>query len=318
MKNTFPIYQSNLMRTFFLLSFCFFLSFQLPAQMCDVTNGNFQAWDSVRQEHPWQPDSLDFYWPNQWQPFIWNGIDDHIEQLVPGADGMNDTAVAMYSTEYDANLLTYLACDGKPTVLQGAYYHEGAADDTLTISVQGVRADTSGGNSNLDSLVVDVLFDEIAYDEVILVDTQIIGGAQAFTNFSIPLPYLISDTTPNLIFVIASFNRGPGANTDKRIYALDNIQLLSNSTALDENFETLNAALEVYPNPAHSQVIISPPFQESYKLTMINLYGQTLAVKEQLRGETELDITAIPKGLYVLVLENEQGHILSSKKFIKE
>ncbi|MEM7374817.1 MAG: T9SS type A sorting domain-containing protein [Bacteroidota bacterium] len=306
------------MKKHLLFSLLLLLGFQLSAQMCDVVNGQFQAWDTVRQEHPWQTDSLDFYWPNRWQPFIWNGVDDFIEPLVPGAEGMGDTAVAMYSTGLDASLTHYLACEDNPTVLNGAYYHEGMPDDTLTISVLGVRADTSGGNSNLDTLAVAVIFDLIPYEEIILLDTQLIGGSQSFTNFSLPLPYLTNDTSPNLIIIISVFNRGPGSTTEKRLYALDNLELLSNSTALDESFAAVNSALKIYPNPAHSQMVVSPPFQESFNLRLINPQGQTVQRHPNLVGDIELDLTALPKGVYVLLLENDEHLLLASKKFVKQ
>lgn len=302
------------MKRILVLTITSFLFSHLFAQNCDVSNGTFQNWSTVRLEHPVQTDSLDFFWPDHWIPFIWNGIDDALEPLVPGAGGVGDTAVAMYSTDVGANLSHYFLCEGNPSTFTGSYYHDGASDDSLAFSVFGVRVDTVG-NSELDSLAVAVLFDEVDYEEVFVMDTLIVGGAQSFTSFSFPLDYFTNDTTANLVFVIASFIRGEGTSTEKRIYALDDIAFLGNNTALDEQFHASNALLQVYPNPAQTQITIEPPISEPYSLQIVNLQGQRVRNMEQLQGTVQLDLTGLSKGMYMLLLDNQERQLIGSKKF---
>lgn len=301
------------MKRILLLTLISFLHFHVSAQICDVTNGNFQDWSTIRLEHPVQTDSLDFFWPDRWSPFIWNGIDDAIEPFIPGAGGAGDTAVAIYSFDVGATLAHYFFCDGKPMSFTGSYYHVGESDDSLFFSVFGVQVDTVG-NSNIDSVAEDVLFDEVVYEEIFLMDTVIVGGPQSFTSFSYPLNYLTNDTDANFVFVIASFIRGPGSTTEKRIYALDDIAFLGNNTALDEQFHASNARLQVYPNPAQTQITIEPPVLESYNIEIVNLQGQRVRHLDQQKGTAELDVTGLPSGMYMLLLENQEKQLIGSKK----
>jgi hypothetical protein len=83
------------------------------------------------------------------------------------------------------------------------------------------------------------------------------------------------------------------------------------SATLTIKTETLNDIVRVYPNPTTDKIIIAS--NSPHHSTMFNTAGQTILESNAL----ELDLTDLPKGVYLLNLQNPQNQI-SMFKIIKK
>ena len=78
-----------------------------------------------------------------------------------------------------------------------------------------------------------------------------------------------------------------------------------------------NPALNVYPNPAASQLIIEFPGQVIHAITIIDIYGRTVFLsKESAFNSRTLDISQLPEGVYFL--EAICGNDAAGIRFIKK
>ncbi|MEM6804330.1 MAG: T9SS type A sorting domain-containing protein [Bacteroidota bacterium] len=85
--------------------------------------------------------------------------------------------------------------------------------------------------------------------------------------------------------------------------------MATNPWSEDENFAPdLGIELVVYPNPSNgifSLDIKKEDFiQETYKVRVVNIVGQTVASKEiETNMETKFDLSTLPKGFYFVRVE---------------
>ena len=83
------------------------------------------------------------------------------------------------------------------------------------------------------------------------------------------------------------------------------------SSTLTITSETLNSFVRVYPNPTTEKLFIAS--KTSQKASLFNVAGQKLLES----NATELDVTDLPSGIYLLNLQNTQNQI-STFKIIKK
>jgi Secretion system C-terminal sorting domain len=78
-----------------------------------------------------------------------------------------------------------------------------------------------------------------------------------------------------------------------------------------------NDALTVYPNPAFNSIHISINNEaiENYNIFVVSVLGQVQAVET---AKEEIDISALPAGIYFISVSSKDGKQVLSKKFIKE
>ena len=67
--------------------------------------------------------------------------------------------------------------------------------------------------------------------------------------------------------------------------------------------------MEVYPNPAHNQLNIRCGQLSVSSLQLFDAFGKLLLTRSVNDGECELDLTAVPAGIYLLKAELEDGSI---------
>ncbi|MEM7656488.1 MAG: T9SS type A sorting domain-containing protein [Bacteroidota bacterium] len=305
----------------FLLSLGLSLSFfPLSAQNCNVPNGDASNWGNVRLEHPVQNDSLDFFWPDRWSPFIWNGIDDYVEPYLPGANGVGDTAIATVSIDgFGGGISHYFYCESKPTRYQGEFIHEGLANDSLQITLFAFYVDTVAvGISNIDSLLAKVLFDEIDYTEVAILDTIVVGGDQGYESFDLEVDYLVDNQVPNL-FLLSFFhyqdeNASPG---DSTLHAVDNLNFVFGSTSTADQLANLYE-VQMFPNPAQQQFQLQTTFPESYSVTILDIQGRRVAQYPLQPGSRSVDINQLSQGVYEVLLRNDRQELVGHKRLMVE
>ena len=70
----------------------------------------------------------------------------------------------------------------------------------------------------------------------------------------------------------------------------------------------------IYPNPTSDKLTISTPIQSH--LSILNLNGQELIKQTNLELSTQIDISTLPSGVYIMKLMDEKT--LKVEKIIKE
>jgi hypothetical protein len=81
------------------------------------------------------------------------------------------------------------------------------------------------------------------------------------------------------------------------------------------NTSEISRQIEMYPNPTKGNVTIKAPSMIS-KVEIINALGQTLLVKEVNADNTEIDMSNLAKGVYLVQMHTSGGPII--KKLVKE
>jgi hypothetical protein len=82
------------------------------------------------------------------------------------------------------------------------------------------------------------------------------------------------------------------------------------------NYNLKNAALNIYPNPANSELRISNAFQGNVFYEIKDLSGKTIASDQLNTISKSIDIKALSEGMYILELKNKDN--ILTKKFVKQ
>ncbi|MCS6824923.1 MAG: T9SS type A sorting domain-containing protein [Cytophagaceae bacterium] len=96
------------------------------------------------------------------------------------------------------------------------------------------------------------------------------------------------------------------------------------SLSQDQNYnntflnDILASSINIYPNPAKENVTITlPNVNSDYStLQVLNLQGNILIEKEATTGDVMLDISVLPKGIYILRIPS--SNLIVTKKLVKE
>jgi hypothetical protein len=78
-----------------------------------------------------------------------------------------------------------------------------------------------------------------------------------------------------------------------------------------------DSEFEVYPNPFNEGISIRPRNNDAYHLTICNALGQTIYFSENQIGITQVDLSNHKKGLYFVLITNE-NNVSLTKKIIKQ
>jgi hypothetical protein len=87
---------------------------------------------------------------------------------------------------------------------------------------------------------------------------------------------------------------------------------LSNITGIRESSDILNVS--VYPNPAMNNLTIETPQQTVIEI--LNIQGQLIKTFALNGNKTNIDVSALPCGVYIVEVKTEEGFIV--RKFVKE
>ncbi|MEO8150914.1 MAG: T9SS type A sorting domain-containing protein, partial [Bacteroidia bacterium] len=75
----------------------------------------------------------------------------------------------------------------------------------------------------------------------------------------------------------------------------------------------VSETISVTPNPASSEISITLPFEDSFKIEIVNTLGETILNAE---NQSTIDISKIPNGIYFIKVFNSK-HLIT-EKFVKE
>ncbi|MBA3649332.1 MAG: T9SS type A sorting domain-containing protein [Chitinophagales bacterium] len=75
--------------------------------------------------------------------------------------------------------------------------------------------------------------------------------------------------------------------------------------------------VSIYPNPATDQLHIEALNIHNATVTILNLFGQVV-LKQQFSDNGSIDISFLPKGMYLINIRDERGNVLQKGKVVKE
>ena len=104
------------------------------------------------------------------------------------------------------------------------------------------------------------------------------------------------------------------AIVDNKLYVLEGqgqIWEISFPKEVVTGTESLGNVFRIYPNPIRGKMQIeAPAMQQNIKMTVTDLMGRTVIhEKRQVAGQTELDVSKLPAGAYVLQVESQQHQV---------
>ncbi len=154
--------------------------------------------------------------------------------------------------------------------------------------------------------------------------------------YTIPVGQYFSGNFVRLVFACDddADTAGNGSNAkfwDFQVYEQGqcNPQLMADNEEFEgrnpsEELESTEEAFDklyLYPNPAYNQLYIEFPSSkaQSYILSIANIYGRILQVEnvtaERGFNQWELGLNELSGGAYILIMKNESGAIIQSKRF---
>ncbi len=74
--------------------------------------------------------------------------------------------------------------------------------------------------------------------------------------------------------------------------------------------------IKIFPNPTNEKITIDGVALQNSNLSIYNIVGELILQKQLSNSKNEIDISNIPKGIYIIKIESAQGVIL--QKLIKE
>jgi hypothetical protein len=86
-------------------------------------------------------------------------------------------------------------------------------------------------------------------------------------------------------------------------------------TAINENLQT-EIDVNIYPNPASGQFTLSLPMEGRYNMTMYDLTGKEVATAANLQGNTTINVSGMPKGMYLMRLQEVNGSGFASRRIV--
>lgn len=151
-----------------------------------------------------------------------------------------------------------------------------------------------------------------AGDSVVGVGTATFGAISAYTLKDIELTYVDPTTVPDKLQVTFFSSGADSITNGSELYVDDVAASLFQSGISIPVFN--GEAVKCYPNPAANMLNISSTQAGIINWQAYTTNGQVVAAK-QFSGNTTVDISALPAGLYFYTVTNASGEIIQRDKF---
>lgn len=107
------------------------------------------------------------------------------------------------------------------------------------------------------------------------------------------------------------FDSNPAVVTNTMLTTIDD---LNSIFELSSNLE-----MEVYPNPATNELTIrTPESQEFSTLVVKDALGRSVLNQANHQVQSNLSISNLPDGIYILEWRSKDNHLLASTRFVKQ
>lgn len=201
--------------------------------------------------------------------------------------GLVGGTISNAQISFDQNGITYnggIAVNERVTFVNAwLRYAPGIGDDSASIVVTALVTGSNG-------------------DSIVGTGTQLIGSTNAqYEYHGAFVNYSDGTVVPEKIQITFSSSGGstPEEGSTLRV---DDIQM---STLSVKNSQKVNA-VKCYPNPSSGLVSVFNTLNEESTIKAFNINGQEVAVK-QFKGNSSLDLTAQPSGVYFYSIINKDG-----------
>ena len=101
-----------------------------------------------------------------------------------------------------------------------------------------------------------------------------------------------------------------------RLKQVDFNNEFSYSSVVNVNFRTLSRS-SIFPNPTGNALIVQHANDQAGSLELVTINGEVMKTFLLDMLSTELDLSDIPKGIYVLRIKNQTGQIIERHKVVK-
>ncbi len=235
--------------------------------------------------------------------------------------GVPNSSYAGYQYAYDGNAYAgFVTCAGTTTISQREYI-EIQLLQQLTIGtkyyVSGYisRADSFPCSANkfgfkFSSIQYSTLTPELPDNFAHVHSDLIISDRFSWTR--IAGSFVADSAYPNLI--IGNFYDNTHTDTSNcsnflAYYFVDAICVSTDSlyclTAMNIKEEN-RTNFSIYPNPANDIINIDcSSINKDYEITMYDMFGRKVLVKQKIPRQTKIDVSTIPNGIYLMAIDNK-------------
>ncbi|MCD4696023.1 MAG: T9SS type A sorting domain-containing protein, partial [Bacteroidales bacterium] len=156
--------------------------------------------------------------------------------------------------------------------------------------------------------------DEIENDNLEFTSTILSSGAEYY-NETINIHDLVPSYALNAINKVKYWVY---TTTDNDNW-LDNISIELNSSTDVYSNQIINSKINIFPNPVDKMMTVVLPDKEtnSFMVTVSDLIGKILLHKQCIGSKTEIDISDLPKGLYIIKIDSQDGETIAIEKILK-
>ncbi len=141
-------------------------------------------------------------------------------------------------------------------------------------------------------------------------DMQIAGDGSGVQAYPALIGDVNGDKKADLFFLLYSSTEGVSIRTK-----------LSQSTIICStvNIETIEEDdfIEVFPNPVSNYLQLRGRNPDEIEITLINVMGQVVISDKKINASLNLDISALPAGIYMLYASNNKSALKAVKKIVK-
>lgn len=134
---------------------------------------------------------------------------------------------------------------------------------------------------------------------------------ETITNYQqIQFPFYKTPTVSSCdSIIIIMMSNSSEINSQPELY-VDDVELLFDTWGIKEN----NPILNIYPNPAHEQITLTPQNNANFDITIFDLTGKTILKKKNIQETLILNTLSFSPGTYIL--QTQQNKNINYQKII--
>lgn len=296
LKNPGQLIQKK-MRSYYCLFICL-LPFLLVAQN-NLLNGDFEQWPDVLYDPIYDLEGFGAVEPARGIPAGWKGkppLFGGVSRVTNSHNG--DYAVLVY-TYYNYNegaLSQTVTTEQSPTHLRG-YYQYHLIDAGYEEAIRKVEITAWQGTDVIGR-------GHLRFDTT-----------STYQAFEVPIVYE-KEQLPDSLTITFTTNGLLSSGTVSGFLYLDDLEFTYEPVSSTEGASGFSPTIECYPNPAKEQLFIQKDFSE-YGYQIVDISGTIIKSGKIGRADTSLYLGDLTRGIFLLLLESEQGRSAIQKIYVE-
>jgi hypothetical protein len=280
----------------------------ISSAFAQIPNGGFENWTSMGS----------YSNPDNWDQFNAMTAPMSVYTATKGTPGSPGTAYLKLVSKAVAMMgvmpgiavcgvlstATYQPISGfayaqRPQSFTGKYQYMASGSDVGFMAVYLTKWNTAMGMRDTVAMAIDSLT----------------GMAMSWANFNINFMYMNGDTPDSAMIILSASGATPVANS--YLYA-DNLAFSGSVAGIKEN--KLNAAVNLFPNPASDKLVVSITNSKAVKgqIEIYDVIGKKIKSFNEVdfTSNITIDIADLNKGAYLIKVNTSEGII--TKNFLKQ